>query len=199
MDRTALGRRAGPAAIVLTFAGVLGGMLASPSFSLADNALSELGVATSVVGTPTTALLFNGGLVVGGLVGLGFAWYLVTVATDALGRLTGGCFAVTTWSMAGVGIFPMGSSLHGPVALAFFLAISVTLAVGGLAARRHGGARFGTASLAGAVGHILGWLGWLAAGGPALVGLAVPELWGAGLLAGWVFLTARRHPRPSAP
>lgn len=198
MDRTALVRAMGPLAVVVAFGGVLGGIFASPSFSFAENALSELGVASSAVGTPMTAVLFNGGLLVGGVLGLGFAWSLLTVARDVLGRLRGWSFGVTTWSMAGVGVFPMGDPFHVPVALAFFLGITATLAVAGLAERRHGRSRLGTPSLAGAAAHVLGWLAWVAAGGPAVVGLAVPELWGAGLLAAWVLATARRlRPRPS--
>lgn len=199
MDRTALARATGPAAVVLAFAGMVGAILASPSFSFADNALSELGVGTSAVGTPTTALLFNGGLLVGGVLGLGFAWYLVTSSRESLGRLAGGSFGATTWAMAGVGVFPMGDPFHAPVAVVFFLGITTTLAVGGLAARRAGAVRLGTASVAGAVGHVLGWLAWVAAGGPAAIGLAVPELWGAALLAAWVLLTARRRPRRPGP
>lgn len=198
MDRTALGRAMGPIAVIVAFAGVLGGILAAPSFSITENALSELGVASSAVGTPTTAVLFNGGLLVGGVVGLGFAWYLLTVARDVLGRFLGWSFGVTTWSMAGVGVFPMDDAFHVPVALAFFLGITATLAVAGPVERRRGRSRLGSASLVGAVGHVAGWLAWVAAGGPAVVGLAVPELWGAGLLAAWVLATARRlRPRPS--
>jgi hypothetical membrane protein len=186
-------RYAGPAAVLVSLGGTLAATVASPSFSWTGNALSELGVVETAAGTETTLLLFNPGLVAGGLLGLGFAWYLVRTAPATGWRATGVVFGLTAAAMGGVGGFPMDQPLHGPVAIAFFLGISGTLALAGRAGIREGSRRYGLASLLGAVAHLAGWVGWLLAGGPEALGLALPELWGSVLLAGWVLLTARRR------
>lgn len=192
MDPETAGRAAGPASVITALGGTLAATVASPSFSWSDDALSELGVTGTTAGTEMTVLLFNVGLLLGGLLGLGFAWYLVRTATGTGWRATGVVFGVTALAMAGVGLFPMGDPLHGPVAIALFLGITATLALAGEVAIREGSRRYGTGSVLGAVAHLAGWAGWLAAGGPDALGLALPELWNSILLATWVLVTTRR-------
>lgn len=198
MDATGLGRLAGVASVIVTLGTTLFATALSPSFAWTANALSELGVTWTGVGTPTTVVLFNGGLVAGGLVGLGFAWYLVDTSSARLDRLTGVAFGITAASMGAVGVFPMGRTLHGPVAITFFLSISLTLGLAGAGALRGGRSRYGRISLGLAALNLLIWVVWLAAGGLAATGLAVPEFGGSVTLSAWVLLTVSRRPsRPS--
>jgi hypothetical membrane protein len=194
MDTDRVGRSLGVASVLVTFGSTLLATVLSPAFAWTDNALSELGVAGTAVGTPTTALLFNGGLIAGALLGLGFAWFLAKAATTWLGRLTGLSFGLTGVSMGGVGVFPMDVALHGPVAVAYFLLISVTLAVGGAAALTVGRRIDGLWSLGLAGGNFGVWAVYVAIDGPTVLGLALPELGGSIIFSSWVLLTSRRWP-----
>lgn len=195
MDVGTAGRAAGVASVVVALAGVLAATAVSPAFSWTANALSELGVATTAAGTETTVLLFNGGLAVGALLALGYAWYLSRTAASTLARVAAGSFAATAVLMGAIGLFPSGTSLHFPVSVAFFLSIPTTLAVAGLAALRAGGRRDGRVGLLLAVLGVAVWVAWLAAGGRSRLGLALPEFGGAVVLASWVLLSVRGWPR----
>lgn len=186
------GRLAGPASVGVALGGTLLATLASPTFDWTEHALSELGATTTGVGTDATVLLFNGGLVAGAVLGLAFAWYLARTAATSLDRATGLLFALTSGAMGGVGLFPLTESLHGPVAVAFFLGLTATMAASSAAAFAGGRTAAGLLDVAMAAGHVLGWAAWIRAGGPESIGIAIPELWGAMLLSGWVILAATR-------
>lgn len=150
--------------------------LVAPWFSWRTNAFSDLGV------TPPTELLFNGTLIVGGLLALPFAWLLWTTSDGLGGRLRGGLFAITAVALGAVGVFPSGDPLHFPVAATHFLGVTVTLAVDG--ALRRGRTTGRLAGVA-AVGHAVAWIAW----GQGILfppGLALPEFVGALVLATWV-------------
>lgn len=200
MNAREVARYAGVASVVVALGSTLLATAVSPDFSWSRDALSELGV-TDGVGTGTTVLLFNGGLVLGALLGLAFARYLIDAAATRLERAAGASFALTTASMGGVGLFPAGTALHGPAAVAFFLLITVTLVVAGVAALRAGRRGYGAVSLGLGVLNLAIWVVWVAAGGPDVVGVAVPEIGGAVVLSSWVLLTVRRWPesRPREP
>lgn len=191
MDPLGVGRWAGVASVVVALGSTLLATVVSPEFAWSRNALSELGVIGTGVGTQTTVVLFNGGLVLGAALGLAFAWFLVRTAATSLGRVAGGSFALTTASMGGVGLFPAGTALHAPAALAFFLLVTVTLVLAGAAAVRDGRRRYGWFSLALGALNLAIWIAWVAAGGPDAVGVALPEVGGAVVLSAWVLVTVR--------
>lgn len=195
MDATTASRRAGVASVVVSLGGVLLATAVSPAFSWTDDALSELGVATTAAGTATTVPLFNGGLIVGALLALAFAQYLWGTAASTLARTGAGSFAATSVLMGGVGVFPAGTVPHAPAALGFFLFVSVTLAIAGVAALRAGAGRYAGASLVLAGANVAVWVAWLAAGGPDRLGVALPEIGGAVILASWVLGTVRHWTR----
>lgn len=194
METQTRGRAAGLAAVVVSLGGVLLATVLSPGFTWTDHALSELGVTGTAPGTSTTMAVFNGGLILGGVIGLVFSWYLYKTAEDDLTRVTGSLFGVTAALMGGVGVFPMDVSLHGSVAVGFFLFISMTLAVAGIAGLRRGNRQYGAISLLLAVGNVGVWSAWGLAGGPDVIGLALPESGGSILISGWVVLTALHYP-----
>ncbi|EJN60135.1 DUF998 domain-containing protein [Halogranum rubrum] len=171
-----LARLSGYLAPVVTLGGILLAVVVSPSFSWSESALSDLGVAAS------TALLFNGGLVVGGLLGLPYAYALWHDGPGGVGRLTPLSFALAVTAMGLVGVFVSGTPLHFPVALSFYLLVSTTLVLDGLTRRSTPEGR--VSALLG-VGHVVGWTIWVT-GVRFGTGLAVPETVGAVVFATWV-------------
>jgi len=190
-------RRCGTLAPVVALGGILLATLLDPTFSWTADALSDLGVREA------SAPVFNGALVAGGALGLGYAPALWAAAGDDAGtdddagsRLAGRAvvplFAAATVAMAGVGLFPIGSPLHAPAALAFYLLFTLAMAVDGLARRRSAAGR---AALLLAGVHVAVWALWIAGLRPG-PGLALPEFAGALLLAAWMW---RVGPAPAAP
>lgn len=168
----------GVGAMIAALGGIALAVALAPWFSVTANALSDLGVADRAA----VATAFNGGLLLGGAVALAYAWALWAAAETHSTRLVAVEFGVAAGLMAGVGAFPSGSSLHFPVAIGFYLALTLVLATDG-AVRRATTA--GQLALAAAGVHVGQWWLWTAGVrfGP---GLAIPELVGALLLAAWV-------------
>ena len=108
MDRESALRGSGAAAVIVTMTAILLATLVSPAFAWTDNALSDLGVTGTDAGTGTTVLLFNGGLIVGGVLGVGFAVALARLRPTWPGRIVAGLFALTMVLMGLVGVFPSG-------------------------------------------------------------------------------------------
>ncbi|WP_336003254.1 DUF998 domain-containing protein [Halorientalis halophila] len=189
---------AGLVAPVLSMCGVLFATVASPRFAWTEHALSELGAASGPVATELTRLTFNGGLIGGGLVSLGFGYALLRAARNRV-ELTGiGLFGLTAASMVLIGVFPTPRPVHFVVAVAFFVALSLamwTYGAGNLLAgdRTRGGATIGLGGLNAAV-----WTVWGLTGEFVRPGIALPEIVGAAALAAWLVGTAifvRARPR----
>lgn len=174
---------AGPAGIAVAVVGIFGAVLLAPWFEWTANALSDLGAA----GEPT-APLFNGGLVIGGLLGLAFVVRVWLAATNAARRLGVALFAVAFVNLALVGVFALPHDLHGPVAVTFFLAFTYGLFAHGSGDVLAGHVRRGLASIWLGVAHVTGWLLFAVA---PVSGLALPELVGAVALTGWIAVTFR--------
>lgn len=174
-----LARASGYAAPVVTLGAILLATVVSETFVWTDSALSDLGVA------PETALLFNGGLLAGGVLALPYTYALWVAGRGLLGRLTAVSFAAAATTMGLVGVFVSGHPLHLPVALSFYLLVSVTLVLDGLARRVGRERREGRLAALVGVAHLLGWAVWV--GGVRFgTGLAVPETVGAVVFAAWV-------------
>ncbi|SEO97765.1 hypothetical membrane protein [Halogranum amylolyticum] len=169
-------RLAGHAAPVVTLGAILLATVVSDTFAWTDSALSDLGVAAA------TAPLFNGGLVVGGLLALPFAYALWVDGRGPLGRLTAVAFALAATTMGLVGVFVSGHPLHLPVALSFYLLVTATLVLDGVARRTR---RAGQLSALLGVAHLAGWVLWVS-GSRFGTGLAVPEFVGAVVFAAWM-------------
>jgi hypothetical membrane protein len=173
----------GYAAVVASFGGVVLAMFAAPWFSPLFDALSDLGARGAV-----TAPLFNGALLVGGALGLGFVAALVLeldTPVRAAGALFGG-FAMLF--MALVGAFPIPDPLHGVVAVPFFVCLTLALFLWGGGDYAAGRPLRGLVFVLLAVAHAVAWAWW------ALFpwfppGIALPELVGStgfALWGGWV-------------
>ncbi len=168
------------------FLAIIGATLLAPEFSWASNALSDLGAPGA-----ETAWLFNGGLVLAGLLGLPFATALARTARNRIGLLAAGFVVLTLALLAGVGVFPSGHPFHLPVAAGFYLVATLTLWTAGTGDVLAGETRFGLLAIWLANIQVLQWLAWVTGirVGP---GLAVPEAIGAALFAAWVIARGRR-------
>lgn len=172
-------------AVGYTIGSILLATAISPSFVWQENALSHLGVTTTDAGTTTTAILFNGGLVGGGLVGVMFASFLYRLLADTGRQVVVVLLGVTFFMSSLVGVFPTGTAPHFPVAITFYLFITLTLWTAGVVWFRDGDRRWAGVSVAAGTGNILVWVGWftLAENPDAF---AVPEILGAAIFSVWV-------------
>lgn len=183
-SRRRLARLTGPVAAVVTIGSILLATVLSGTFRWRASALSDLGT----VGA--TGWLFNGGLVLGCLVGLPYGWALWTAAADWLGTIRAGAFVAALLSMGGVGLFPAGELLHLPFALAFFVLAALTLIADGVARFRL---QTGKLSLAAGVASPAVWPFWLVVVAPGS-GIAIPEFVGAVLFALWIVALSPERP-----
>ena len=183
-DLGRLGRASGVAFPVVSLGAILLATLVSPTFTWTGSALSDLGAA----GEPT-ALLFNGGLVLTGLVALPFVAWRYRRGRNRLERAGAAVLAVSAALGALVGVFPTGTPLHVPVALGFFLAIPVALWTHGAGAYRGGRTRDAAVALVAGALDPAAWLVWALVGQDLAPGLALPETVGILGLHAWVLYT----------
>lgn len=156
-------------------------------FRWTENALSDLGAS----GEPT-APLFNGGLILGGLVGILFAVWLLGDSSSRLQRMGSLLFGVAMGFRTLIGVFPIGEPLHNTVAIAFFVVVALALFVYGAGAYVAGQRLNAAVVLAAATLNPLVWTMWVAFGQSVAPGLAIPELLSNLGLLGWLLFTAAR-------
>ncbi|MFA9425059.1 DUF998 domain-containing protein [Natronorubrum sp. A-ect3] len=184
------------APIVALGAIFLATLLAAPeTFTWRDRALSDMGRYGA-----TTFLLFNGGLVLGGLLGLPFGWRLWVASQTTLERLGVGLLWGATIGLVGVGVFFLDhtefyltTSLHGPAAVLFFGLAPFAQWLYGTGLVLVEKPRLGLASIWLGLVHPLGWLGWLlfrVGSDDPMAWFAVPEFVAALAFGSWVLLIA---------
>lgn len=197
MDRRGLAIRTGLIAPPIALVGILLATLVDPSFSWTNDALSYTGelppgrsISIDLFLDRPSFLLFNGSLIVTGIVGLPFAWLLYDDATHPLERSGAVTLAIALLSLAAVGVFHLPHGWHAPAAIVHFIATMGFLWLYGLGTAQSGDVRRG------AVAVVLGfvvlgtWLLWTFAMADA--GIAIPEYVGALALGGWVLSEAFR-------
>ena len=187
-DRLSCG--AGIAAPVVTLGAIFVATLLSPEFGWSGNALSDLGSTLSAASTPATRLVFNGGLIGGGLVGLGFGYALVRAARNRVELLGVGLFGLDLVALVLIGVFPLGTEPHVPVAIAFYGLLSAALWTYGSGNVMAGDRTHGIATVLAGVVNSGAWAVWIATGDLLRPGLALPEIVGAVLFAGWAVGTS---------
>ncbi|UTF53127.1 DUF998 domain-containing protein [Natronosalvus rutilus] len=197
-DRRTLAIRCGVAAPNVALAGiVLSTFVAAPeTFTWQTRALSDMGRVTA-----RTFWLFNGGLILGGLLGTPFVALLWTGARNRLERIGIVLTGVAVLGMVGVGIFFLGhtayyleSSLHGLAALMVFGVAPIAQLLTGTGQVLAGDRWIAVASIWLGVAHLAGWLGWLlvrsAAADPGHW-FAVPEFVAAVAFGVWILILAK--------
>jgi hypothetical membrane protein len=182
---------AGVGATTITVVGILLATLVSPDFAWTANALSGLGnrAPDAPVATATTRLLFNGGLVAGSLVGLGFGPALLVAHRNLVELLGVGLAGLTLVAMGLIGVFPLPTDQHFPVSVLFFVLLSVALAVYGAGNVLAGARRRGLVTIGLAGCNTAGWALWALTGPFFRPGVAIPEAVGAAVLAIWAVWT----------
>ena len=120
----------GVIAPILAFTFILVAVVSYPQFSWASNALSDLGVVSGV-----TAGVFNGGLVICGVLCVTFAVGLYVLFSESvLGHVGVFVFGLACVALVAIGTFPESvPATHYWVSVAFFvlLPISLLIIVGG--------------------------------------------------------------------
>jgi hypothetical membrane protein len=110
----------------LTFGLILSAIASWPPFNWSNNALSDLGVQSG-----NTALLFNSGLVIGGLLFLISATGLFPfISKKVVGKVGAAVLVLATVSMIGIGIFNENySPTHYILSVAFFMLFPIAMLV----------------------------------------------------------------------
>ncbi|WP_435332608.1 DUF998 domain-containing protein [Haloarchaeobius sp. TZWWS8] len=181
-----------------------------PQYSWATRSLSSMGEATphslfALASRDQLAfLLFNSGLVLGGILGQPFAYRLWLDAENLVERAGVATFVVALAAMAGVGVAYLDgplASLHFLFAVTFFFLGTVALLLYGSGRVLAGAPRTGLAVVWIGVVHLLVWVVWVVLEAMVFTGddiwtfFAVPEAVGAVAVGGWAFWTAWRYER----
>lgn len=181
-----IGHVAGVIAVIVGLAGVGLAIVLADGFSLREQALSELGEPGA-----TTEWLFNGTLLVAGVLAAVFCASLLPKLRQPFQRAGVALLGLAGIALAGIGVFPMGHVLHLPVAVAFFVSLTVGLVVAGYGDREHGRARRSRVSFNLALLHILAW----SFAYVTLDGIALPELVGGLIFGVWIVIVVIQRGR----
>lgn len=171
VPQTRIAAYCGIAGIVTFYGSLLSAVAFSPSFRWTTGAISDLGA----VGADH-AWMYNGGLVLGGLFSLAFAYGVFTSSVHWVEYVGAASVAVAYLLAILAGVFPYPTPLHDPIALVQFLLIPVGLWVYGAGNLLRGAPRLGAATLglgAVAAGGVVWLLAVAATGSEAF---ALPEL-----------------------
>lgn len=151
---------------LIAFACILLAIAHSPRFSWTENALSDLGVQQGV-----TAVLFNSGLVISGLLTLVFALGLsMCLRGKILGKIGAFILVLDALALTAIGVFPENvKPLHLYASVAFFVLFPTSLFFIGTALLQMSQTNLGLFTFSVAVVAALVWV--IPYGG----GVAVPE------------------------
>jgi len=106
------------------FTGILIALLQSPWFKWTNNALSDLGV------KGISALIFNNGLIFGGLLALIFSIGLVKILYNKIGAYILG---ISSFGLIGAGLFPLTMyTMHYIMSAIFFASLTIGLLIIGI-------------------------------------------------------------------
>lgn len=174
-------------AAVVAFGAILTATTIAPWFSWTENALSDLGHHERA-----TTNLFNGGLILAGLIGAVFPLWLVFDTDSVLRRLGAVIVAVTLVDLALIGVFPTPHDLHGTVSVVFFVGVTLGLIVWGIGDIRDDRRLRGGTIVATGFFHGVFWVVWFSSIIP-YEGVAIPEFVGAVALAGTALVIAYKY------
>lgn len=168
--------------VIAVFVGITGLMLSiglAEGFSVREDALSELGEPGYEF-----AWLFNVPITIAGVLAAVFFATLIDRVEARLQRAGMAVMSVAGLALGAVGLFPLGHPLHGPVAIGFFIGLTLGMMLTGLGDRQVGRSRRAKVAFNLVGLHLLAW----AFGLTMLEGIALPELVGALAYAIWTLL-----------
>ncbi len=175
----AIGHVVGLFAVFVGIAGLMLSIGLADGFSITADSLSSLGTPEHGV-----AFLFNGTMIITGTLATVFFATLINRFSHQAQRIGTTIMMIASISLAAIGVFPTDHVLHVPVAVLFFVGISVGIlitAYGDQQAGRHKRARVALNLI---LLHVVAWI----FGVVTLDGIALPELVGALIYAIWVML-----------
>lgn len=159
--------------IVLTL--ILLAIYYSPWFSWTENALSDLGV------QGTAAILFNSGLVVGGVLTIIFAIGLREILLNkTLGRIGTLILILDAAILCAIGIFPETAGvIHLYVSVAFFVLLPISLFLIGVAMIEEPSERkLGLFTITAGIATAMVWmLQWRAVAIPEIIAALAASVW----------------------
>jgi len=119
----------GTIAPIVAFTFILFAITSYPQFNWTGNALSDLGVQEGA-----TAILFNSGLVIGGILALVFASGLFVLQKTMLGRIGVFIFVLAALAFMAIGVFSENAEpIHYYVSVTFFVLFPISMLVIGAA------------------------------------------------------------------
>jgi len=145
----------------------------SPWFSWSANALSDLGVGES-------ALVFNSGLMAGGILTMVFAAGLfVTFRGRALGRVGAVLLFFDAVALFGIGLFSEAAGeIHSYFSVTFFVLFPISLFLLGAGAVMVGSKKFGSFTIVDGVLAVIPWaFGWDGVAIPEAISALVASIW----------------------
>lgn len=169
----------GTLAILISLTGIGASIALAPWFSWTGNTLSDLGRFGRA-----TAPIFNGGVSLGGIFALGFAWYLWHRSETEFTRAGTLLFIAAAAGAIIVGRFPSPHPIHIFASSVFYFAATYALLAYGIGEVREGNQTGGVLTIWLVCLHATVWIGWLIV--DAYDGLAVPELIGILMLMVWL-------------
>jgi len=184
------------------------GTLIDPAFSWETRSLSSIGEANGkgllALGSrdQLAFLLFNGGLLLGGLSGLPFVVGLGKSTEGTASTVATGLGLLTLVGMFGVGVAYLDgplAALHFPFATTLFFGLTFTMWTFGTAMVLGADRTYGVGTIWLSNAQVVVWILWVIAEAMAFTGddvwtyFAVPEFVAALSFGGWVLVTARRY------
>jgi len=156
----------GVIAPIIAFTSILVAIAYSPSFSWTENALSDLGVQEGV-----TAVLFNAGLIISGVLAIIFATGLFTLQKgNLLGRIGALVLVLDAFALTAIGVFPESvKPTHFYASVTFFVFFPISMLFLGAAFLRTSKTKLGFFTLIVAAVATVVWTV------PFGKGVAIPE------------------------
>lgn len=197
MDRRTLSVLCGLVGPLCALLGVALAAILHPEFSLWHGSLSHLGerppgtsLSLGLLVDQPSFFLFNGGLLLGGALGMVFAWLLYDDARYPSQRSGATALTIAFLGLLALGAFPQPSAFNAPAAIATVLATTTFCWIYGAGTMQAGEQLFGGLTALSGLGLVGLWIAWDAWITDA--GMAVPEFAVVALLAGWTIVAAAR-------
>lgn len=155
---------------IVAFTSIMLAISNYPPFSWTNNALSDLGIQNW-----PTAILFNAGLIVSGILALVFVSGLyIFLKENALGKIGVFLFLLDTWALIAIGFFPENlKPMHLYASIAFFMLFPMSMLINTETLLRSGKTKTGLFTLLTALVAAITWiLQWTVKFGS---GVAIPE------------------------